>query len=47
MLIKGFMLILLLSAAMLVVLTAVATMIKEWEKDDWRRARDPRPRAPR
>jgi hypothetical protein len=36
MLIKGFMLILLLAAVMLVVLTAVATMIKEWEKDDRR-----------
>jgi len=46
MLIKGFMLILLLAAAMLVVLTAVATMIREWEKDD-RRTRGPKPRAPR
>ena len=47
MLIKGFMLVLLLAAAMLVVLTAVATMIKEWEKDDEQRARGPGPRAPR
>ena len=36
MLIKGFFIVLVLAAAMLVVFTAVATMIKEWEKDDRR-----------